>query len=470
MMKKKNIVAIALLTVFLFSGCATYYQQSISFQEDFSTGNLEQAQAFLENHKKASEKKDRLLYFLDRGVVEQMLGNYQESNFYFEEAYLFTQDFRKNFANDLVGMIANPMLKPYEGEDFELVLIHFYKAINYIQLNQLDDALVEVRRINIGLNELNDKYEKRKNRYKEDAFAHNLMGIIYEAKGDFNNAFIAYRNALEIYSELYSMEFNVQVPDQLKVDLLRMAAYNGFRDEQKRYEEEFGFQYQKKLENSGDLVFFWLNGLGPVKSEFSLNLSTVDGEGGILTFANEDEGFSIPYTESDYYYDTEPTEFGDLKFVRMAIPKYKVRHPLLDRAILKVDSMSVPLQKVEDVSSIAVSTLQDRMLREITKSIGRVALKQAAELAARNENENLGSVLSIVNAFTEKADTRNWQTLPNSIYYQRINLPADTHRVQLITDGINLASDTLSFKIDMKKDETIFRTYHSLESSLPVEQ
>lgn len=470
MMKKKNIVAISLLTVFLFTGCATYYQQSISFQQDFSSGNLTKAQAFLEHHKKASEKKDRLLYFLDRGVVEQMLGNYQESNFYFEEAYLFTQDYRKSFANDLVGMIANPMLKPYKGEDFELVLIHFYKAINYIQLNELDQALVEVRRININLNELNDKYEKRKNRYKEDAFAHNLMGIIYEAKEDYNNAFIAYRNSLEVYKDLYSTEFNVQVPEQLKVDLLRMAAYNGFRDELKRYEEEFGFQHKNRLEHSGDVVFFWLNGLGPVKSEFSLNLSTIDGEGGILTFANEDEGFSIPYTDSDYYYDTEPTEFSDLKFVRMAIPKYKVRRPLLDRAILKIDSFAVPLQKVEDVSSIALSTLQDRMLREITKSVGRVALKQAAEAAARSENEDLGTVLSIVNAFTEKADTRNWQTLPHSIYYQRVNLPADTHRIQLITDGPNLASDTLNFKVDLKKDETIFRTYHSLESSMPIEQ
>jgi len=469
MIRKKYIVAITLLAVFLFSGCATYYQQSFQFQESFTNGNLEQAQAFLQHHKKASEKKDRLLYFLDRGVVEQMLGNYKESNFYFEEAYLFTQDYRKNFANDLVGMIANPMLKPYQGEDFEIVLIHFYKTINYIQLNEYDAALVELRRVNVKLNELNDKYEKKKNRYKEDAFAHNLMGIIYEVKGDYNNAFIAYRNAYEVYQSIYTSEFQLTPPKQLKIDLLRMASYNGFTQELKRYEDEFGMKYQDHASNTGDLIFFWLNGLGPVKSEFSLNLSTVNGQGGALTFANEQEGFSIPYHESEYYHETKSSDFGDLKFVRMAIPKYKKREPLVNEAYLKVDGLNLPFEKAEDVSAIAISTLQDRMLREITKSIGRVALKQAAELAAREQNEDLGSFVSILNAFTEKADTRNWQTLPHSIYYQRLTLPVDTHRIQLVTKGQNIDTDTLSFKVNIEKNKTTFRTFHSLESTPPIE-
>jgi hypothetical protein len=467
MVNRKNIVIMLLSAIFLLSGCATYYQQSIKFQEFFAGGDLNKAQSFLQSHNKAAEKKDRLLYFLDRGVVEQMLGNYQESNRFFEEAYLFSQDYRKNFSTDLVGMVANPMLKPYQGEDFELVLIHFYKAINFIQLNDLDAALVEVRRVNIKLNELNDKYDGKKNRYKEDAFAHTLMGIIYEAKRDYNNAFIAYRNAFEVYQSIYSEEFSVSAPEQLKKDLLRMAHYNGFYQEEERYEKEFGFTYQQEEEQGGELVFFWLNGLGPVKGEFSLNLSTINGDDGVVTFANEAEGFSIPYFTSKHQ-NTDPADFGDLKFVRMAIPKYRTREPLLTEAFLEVNKETFPLQKAEDVSQIAVSTLQDRMLREITKSVGRVALKQAAELAVREKNEELGSLVSIVNAFTEKADTRNWQTLPHSIYYQRIILPADTQNVSLITRGPNVTADTLNFPVIIRKGQTTFRTYHSLESTVPV--
>jgi len=464
----KNIV-ITLLAVFLLSACATYYQQSFKFQEDFASGNLEKAQSFLESHSKAAEKKDRLLYFLDRGVVEQMLGNYTESNKYFEEAYVFSQDYCKSFADDIISFAANPMLKPYQGEDFELVLIHFYKAINFIQLRDFESALVECRRINIKLNEINDKYAYKKNRYKEDAFAHNLMGIIYEAKKDYNNAFIAYRNSFEIYDSLYQNEFGVTTPLQLQKDLLRTASINGFYNELEQYEKQFGFTYQnEKKENGGELIFFWLNGLGPVKSEFSLNLSMVKGDGGFLTFANEQEGISIPYSENSSYYSSNPSEFGDLKFVRMAIPKYKSRYPLLNEGYLKLNNgQRYTLQKAEDINQIAKSTLQDRMLREISKSVGRLALKQATELAARNENENIGALVSIINAATEKADTRNWQTLPHSIYYQRVALDEGEHNVQFVSKGANVSTDTLSFKVDVVKGKTLFRTYHSLESTLP---
>src|SRR5690606_3694353 len=165
-MNRKINIVVFWSAIFLFTACATYYQKTIAFQEDFSRGDLNSAKSFLEKNDKAAEKKDRLLYFFDRGVVEHMLGNYQESNQYFEEAYKFSQDFRKSLMNDFTSYIANPMTKPYQGEDFEVVLLHFYKALNFIYLYEYDAALVECRRINIRLNEINDRYEDKKNRYK----------------------------------------------------------------------------------------------------------------------------------------------------------------------------------------------------------------------------------------------------------------------------------------------------------------
>ena len=67
----------------------------------------------------------------------------------------------------------------------------------------MEDALVEVRKINIRLQQLNDKYPDHKNRYQRDAFAQLLMGLIYDAAGDYNNAFIAYRNAYNTYQTDY---------------------------------------------------------------------------------------------------------------------------------------------------------------------------------------------------------------------------------------------------------------------------
>ena len=90
---------------------------------------------------------------------------------------------------------------------------------------------------------------------------------------------------------------------------------------------------------------------------------------------------------------------------------------------------------VEDVSEVAQKGLQDRMKLEVGKSLLRLATKKAAEKMARSQNEGIGALVGVVNAFTEKADTRNWQTLPHSIYYTRMKLPEGPNEVTLQTKG-----------------------------------
>ncbi len=59
-----------------------------------------------------------------------------------------------------MALITNPMVKPYRPEDFEAVLVHFYKALNFIYLKNYEGALIECLRVNIVLQQLNDKYKK----------------------------------------------------------------------------------------------------------------------------------------------------------------------------------------------------------------------------------------------------------------------------------------------------------------------
>jgi len=479
MKKNSNVVWLSLFAILFFSACATYYQKRISFQNDFAAGNLSKAKSFLEKNEKAAENKDRLLYFFDRGVVEQMLGNYSESNEYFEKAYIFHQDYKKNFSSDLGTYFVNPMAKPYEGEDFEVVLVHFYKALNYIYLNEMNSALIEARRINIQLNEFNTKYEDKKNRYKVDAFSHILMGLIFEAQREYNDAFIAYRNAYEAYRDVYQEHFNLKAPEQLKKDVLRMAKKIGFINELSFFEKEFSMQYNQSWENEGsDLIFFWLNGLGPVKGEFSLTLTKVKGKGGVLTFTNENEGISLPVPTGNYSPE-KAAQLNDLGFVRLAIPKYRSRIPYYKSATIILEGNKFPLEKAEDINQIARSTLQDRSVRELGQAIGRLALKQATEAVAREQNQDIGAAISLINAATEKADTRNWQTLPYSISYQRIPLKRGENKLKLVTEnrvfgnvidslslGLARVSDTVNLEFDANKS-MIFSTYHSLQSGPP---
>src|SRR5262245_58372875 len=106
-------------------------------------------------------------------------------------------------------------------------------------MSKYEEAIVECRRLSIRMQKLTDKYSSE-NKYQRDAFCHTLMGIIYQASKDYNNAFIAYRNALEIYDEDYTRLFGVSAPGQLKIDLMNTAYWSGFREEFQAYREQFG--------------------------------------------------------------------------------------------------------------------------------------------------------------------------------------------------------------------------------------
>lgn len=63
------------------------------------------------------------------------------------------------------------------------------------------------------------------------------------------------------------------------------------------------------------------------------------------------------------------------------------------------------------------------MMREMESALLCFAAKTAIENGARKENKNVGTVISIINMLSDKADTRNWQTLPNKVGYTRMYFP-----------------------------------------------
>jgi len=94
-------------------------------------------------------------------------------------------------------------------------------------------------------------------------------------------------------------------------------------------------------------------------------------------------------------------------------------------------------------------------------------MKKVSEYQLRKEDKTLGSVLGMFNAITEKADTRNWQTLPHSIYYCRMPLKEGRNNVSLkIMDGHGTLTNH-DFVYDVKKGQTLFHTFSSLESGYP---
>jgi hypothetical protein len=457
MLKKTLIIGI---TMVLFSACASFYEVSYDFNREFENGNIDRALEQLQRDRQYAKSNAKLLFYLNNGLLLSMKGQYNESNEFFERAYLFGEDFKVNYVSEAASYLVNPMMTVYRGEDHEHLLPLYYKAINFLKMSQYDDALVECKRLNIRLQQLSDKY-KSPDRFQRDAFIHNLMGIIYQANKDWNNAFIAYRNAYEIYEDDYARLFGIHAPDQLKIDLLTSALNTGLQEEFIFFKEKFNWLDFKTESTDANLVFFWHNGLGPVKDEWSINFAIDHENENAFVFRNKDMPVVFPYSVDNR---RDRIDLTELEVFRVAFPKYVERPSYFTSASLEMNDTAYSLQLVEDINKVAFKSLQERMALEFSKSLLRAALKKAAEKSARKEDKGFGALLGAVNSMTEKADTRNWQTLPHSIFYARVPLKEGKNEIRFVLQTPAGERDQHSFTYNAKLGQTLFHTFSSLES------
>ncbi len=462
-MKKGFIILAALIFV---SSCASYYQANFTFNDEFEKGDLEKALSTLRSHPSEAAGKKQFLFDVNNGLILSLMGKYQESNDYFEKAYIYGEDYRINYLNEAATYLTNPNFAAYRGEDHEHLMLLYFKALNYLKLNKTDDALVECRRLNIRLQQLTDRYSSE-DKYRRDAFINTLMGIIYDSDKDYNNAFIAYRNALELYEDDFHRLFQVETPEQLKYDILRTATLSGLADELERFKSKFGMtDYQYEPSQGGELVFFWHNGLSPVKAEWGINF-TVLRRDNYVVFTNPELGLSFPFNLSGYD-ERDRRGLASLEVFRVAFPKYIERPVFYRSATLETENDIYLLQQLEDVNKVAFKCLDERMNLELSKALLRVALKKVAEYQVRQSDKTLGSVLGLVNAITEKADTRNWQTLPHSIFYSRVPLKVGSNKLTFTLTDRQGKKQVHEYTYEVKSGQTVFHTFSSLESGYPA--
>ncbi|MCY7293442.1 MAG: hypothetical protein LH615_14790, partial [Ferruginibacter sp.] len=252
-----------LLVPFLFS-CATYNKSMDSYYANLKEHNYDKAQRSLEKNRLIKKDRNELLYNMEMGKLYRLKNDPVNSNKFFNRADGMIESNNKSFRDIALGNILNPMQQAYRGEDFEQFMLHYYKALNYAAIGQTEDAVVEARRITLSSNEQGDKFRNKENRYNKDAFALNLQAMIYEMAGDVNNAFIAYRNAANVYLKADNNYYGVKMPLQLQKDLLRTATAMGFTGEGQRYEKLFNASYADNVSENGELILFIEEGQAPV--------------------------------------------------------------------------------------------------------------------------------------------------------------------------------------------------------------
>ncbi|MBB6463897.1 COG3014 family protein [Flammeovirga kamogawensis] len=448
---------ICLTLVFTVVACApTFYQKTYEFNKALSESNYDQAAAFMAASKKMETGRLEFLYYVNYGMVTSLQREFDQSNQYFQKADIFVEDHKKSVLEEGGALLLNPNLTTYPGEDHEKLMVNYFKALNYLEMRQYNEALVECKRMNIRLNQLSDKYKSDK-KYKKDAFIHVMMGIIYEAFNDPNNAFIAYRNALDIYENDYAKLFKTPIPQQLKLDLVRTAQETGLWDDADKYAKKFGIE-NKKDEAYADLVLLWNNGMSPVKDEWGINFAIIQGSNGWVTFVNKDLGLTFPY----YAGKDQPS----VSWIRAVFPKYVERKSFYKDAIV-MDSTGnkYGFSFAEDINAISFKVLEERMLLEFSKTLLRVALKQSVAAKVSQENEGWGAALSIIGSATESADTRSWQSLPKDISYSRIPLVEGQTSVEIELTTLKGTKEKRTIQLPkFNKGERVVLPYYTLTS------
>jgi hypothetical protein len=394
------------LSLFL-AGCSNIEALQREVDANIARGNYRQAVEQIRRNEELYGEKDAVLYNLDLGLMYHYLSEPDSSNTYFLRAEKKIDDlYTRSISQEILSFVINDKILPYEGEDFEKVMVNVFLALNYAEKGLPDEALVEARKVDLKLREYARQYDG-KNTYQEDAFIRYITGALYESAGEINDAFIAYRNSYLTY-KTYDKNYGVSAPSFLLDDIVRTATLMGFDEEKEEYEKRGGKKFDRRqAKDIGSILVVTYVGQAPKKEEIKPTVSIPDTAGILHTF-------------------------------QIALPKFVPRYLGGREYFVEVvssrdslDSLVVKPELAQDITAIAGKALDERLSLIYLKAGGRALLKfLAAEKAKSDLKKNESKLANIFGSIaidlligaTEQADTRTWRTLPAQIHLARMNV------------------------------------------------
>ncbi len=398
------------------SSCATLPPMQSRVRRLVAQGDLEQAVLAFQRVPEGYGRNNELLSLLDRAMVSHYAGRYEASIQDFEQAkILYEEMFTRSLSKQALTWIWNDYAQPYRGEDFERAMINLFQAMNFVALGKIDEALVEARNVDLILKRFNQQYGDQANVYKEDAFVRFLMAILYESTGrgyDTNDAFIFYRQSLELYAGDYAKFYNLKAPVLLKENLLSAARWMGSA-EVARYQQMFPevrLWSREERQRSAEVYVVLYRRMIANKVQSSIFLPGIDGY-----------------------------------ITRISFPKYRnvfqsEKEMMLEAKGPNGNVLNVPFEQAEDLNAIAKKNLEDRKIRIAAKAVVRPLAKQLVFKGIEDKiNEKAGSPAGELAhyagmayiAFSEEADTRSWETLPAEIRVARLLLEPGTYEMSV---------------------------------------
>ena len=420
-MKRLFIAVVAAVGIFFISGCANMMTNTTQYK---GSGNLllkRDVAAVITKIEAEKEKtykeKDRVLEYLDLGMLYHYQGDFVKSNLLLEQAETSMEElYTKSIANAAMSMLLNDNALDYFGEDYEDVYTNVFKALNYLHQDDFDAAFVEIRRINLKLGMLEDKYQKvakslnaskeKKtditagvNKFTNSALGRYLSMIIYEQEGKKDDAHIDFTKIAEAFDsqpDIYPFS-----PPDLSDPLNQL--------------------------NQPSLHIISLIGKSPYKRSKELHIATAKDQITIVAVDKSIDAVNLfwPGVEPNYYF-------------KFAIPYIVNDETEVNKVVLKIDDQSFELAKLEDIGNVAVQTFKVKepiiFLKSVTRSVLKGIVTEQAKAEMKKKNPGFGGDLMALAAdaalfASENADLRTSRFFPNQVLIGDIPVTEGEHNI-----------------------------------------
>ena len=191
MIGKRSARVLILLFAFVAQACSTP-GDLVTARTQFQYGSANQALQTLDEA--SVSRRDTLLLLMDKALVAQAAGKYQQSIAALEASYQLVDELDYVSARDQTSaLFTNDWAIRYSGEYSERLWIHTFQMINYLLTGQPGGAAVEARRA-VKL------FEEHADVLNADFFTRYLMAISFEAAGQFDSASVEYRKLAKLLS------------------------------------------------------------------------------------------------------------------------------------------------------------------------------------------------------------------------------------------------------------------------------
>lgn len=407
---------------------------------------------------------DDLLRILHRATLLRYDGQYEESNLLLQEAAREIDDrYTKSISRAALSMLTNDRALAYNPPPFERMMVHYYGALNYLSLDDPEEAAVEARLLSALLvADAEDRLDARDDRLRRSL--HYFAGVVFEAAGEWNAADVAYRNAWEGWDrapgapvsdvERTTSDVEPTVGPSRKDRLNR-----GRSSSIEVLTPAFIARDRAPAPDSGEVVLLLETGFVahrvergaavPIFKNDASNMedgSDADRYDAGLCVAARTLGSSAVIDSDEC---SEPT--GKSVFIlTIAWPEIRrTREPIRGaRLVVRSDSVQrVPTAMTIDLSSAAMSELEARiggiLAKSIVRATGKYLVVEAIEEELEEEDETAGYLFGLFGnaaaVASERADIRSWHMLPGAIRIARVSLPSGVHSIDLELDSLGYA-------------------------------